>query len=185
MFYDCFNFGYVFIGEVCYDIKCVYVLPVRLGGLGLINPSSAAHSGFCYSERLTAPLIALIVAQCATQTVDHDHIHQLKQSIRKNNREHQTMVADTLQSDLPHLLNAVSTLPRNLGHLPGLLFCQYWSMAFTYTRVIFGMLYLYVMVLHHLIHQILASVEPLSRLTMLWYVLLGDFLRSDIMRFEV
>ena len=34
-------------------------------------------------------------------------------------------------------------------------------MAFTYTRVIFGMLYLYVMASHHLIHQVLASVEPL------------------------
>ena len=103
----------------------LYALPVRLGGLALINPCSAAHSCFCDSERLTAPLVALIMAQYATQTVDHDHIHQLKQSIKKNNRKHQTMVADTLQSDLPPLLNAVLTLPRNLGHLPGLPFCQY------------------------------------------------------------
>ena len=75
------------------------------------------------------------------------------------------MVADTLQSDL---LNTVLTLPRNLGHLPGLLFCQYWNMAFTYTRVIFGMLCLYVIASHHLIHHVLTSVEPLSQLTMLW-----------------
>ena len=151
----------------------MYALPVRLGGLGLINPCSAAHSCFCDSERLTASLVALIVAQCATQTVDRDHIHQLKQSIRKNNREHQTMVADTLQSDLSSSLKLCVDLAKDLGHLPGLLFCQYWSMAFTYTRLIFGMLYLYVMVSHHLIHQVLASVEPLSQLTMLWYVLLG------------
>ena len=58
----------------------LYVLPVRPG---LINPCSAVHSCFCDAERLTAPLVALIVAQCATQTVDRDHIHQLKQSIRK------------------------------------------------------------------------------------------------------
>ena len=67
----------------------------------------------------------------------------------------------------PHLLNVVSTLPRNLGHLPGLPFCQSWKMGFTYTRVIFGMLYLYIMASQHLIHQVLASVEPLSQLTML------------------
>ena len=72
----------------------LYALPVCLGGLGLINPCSAAHSCFCDSEQLTAPLVALIVAQCATQIVDHDHIHQLKQSIRRNNRERQIMVAD-------------------------------------------------------------------------------------------
>ena len=56
----------------------LYALPVRLGGLGLINPCSAAHSCFCDSERLIAPLVVLIVAQYATQTVDRDHIHQLK-----------------------------------------------------------------------------------------------------------
>ena len=53
----------------------LYALPVRLGGLGLINPCSAAHSCFCDSEWLAAPLVALIMAQCATQTVDCDHIH--------------------------------------------------------------------------------------------------------------
>ena len=130
-------------------------------------------------------LVSSMGAQCATQTVDRDQIHQLKQSIRKNNHEHQTMVADTLQSDLSPLLNTVLTLPRNLGHLPGLLFRQYWNMAFTYTRAIFGVLYLYVIVSHHLIHHVLASVQPLSQLTMLWYVLLGDFLQSDIMRSKI
>ena len=55
----------------------LYALPVCLG---LINPCSAVHSCFCDAERLTAPLVALIVAQCATQTVDRVHIHQLKQS---------------------------------------------------------------------------------------------------------
>ena len=59
-----------------------------MGGIGLINPYSSAHSCFCDSEKLTALLVVLIVAQCATQTVDHDHIHQLKQSNRKNNCEH-------------------------------------------------------------------------------------------------
>ena len=93
----------------------MYALPVRLGGLGLINPCSAAHSCFCDSEWLAAPLVALIVAQCATQTVDRDHIHQLKQSIRKNNHEHQTMVADTLQSDLSPSLKCCVDLAKESG----------------------------------------------------------------------
>ena len=71
-------------------VRGLYAFPVYLGGLGLINPCSVTHSCFYDSERLTAPLVALIVAQCATQTVDCDHIHQLNQSIRKNNCEHQT-----------------------------------------------------------------------------------------------
>ena len=93
----------------------MYELPFRLGHLGLINPCSVAHSCFCDSEQLTAPLFALIVAQCATQTVDHDRVHQLKQSIRKNNSEHQTMVADTLQSDLSPSLKCCVDLAKESG----------------------------------------------------------------------
>ena len=74
----------------------MYALPVCLGGLGLINPCSVAtQSCFRDSELLSAPLATLIVAQCTTQTVNHDQIQQLKQSSRKNNCEHQTAVADT------------------------------------------------------------------------------------------
>ena len=36
----------------------LYALPVHLGGLDLINPCSAAHSYFCDSEQLTAPLVS-------------------------------------------------------------------------------------------------------------------------------
>ena len=38
-------------------------LPVRLGGMGLINPARNSPNTFSASERLTAPLAALIVAQ--------------------------------------------------------------------------------------------------------------------------
>ena len=37
------------------------------------------------------------------------------------------VVADTFQSELFPSLNAVLTLARNLCHLPGLLFFQYWN----------------------------------------------------------
>ena len=93
----------------------MHALPVHLGSLGLIDPCSAAHSCFIDSERLTAALVALIVAQYATQTVDHDHIYQLKQYIRKNNCEHQIMVVDTLQSDLSLSLKCCVTLAKESG----------------------------------------------------------------------
>ena len=137
----------------------LYAFPVSLGGLGFINPCSVVHSCFHDSEQLTVPLVALIVAQYAIWTVDHDQIHQLKQSIRKNNYEHQRMVAATLQSQLYPFLNAVLTLPRNLGHLPGLLFCQYWNTTSTCTRVIFRLPCLCIMASHYLTPNVLASVE--------------------------
>ena len=66
----------------------LYGLLVHLGSFGLMNLCSAAHSCFHGSNRLTVPLATLIAAQCTTQTTDCDHIHQLKQSIRKNNCDH-------------------------------------------------------------------------------------------------
>ena len=93
----------------------LYALPVRLGGLGLMNPCSAASSAFHDSEKLTAPLVALITAQCMTQTVDRDHVCHLKQSIRKNNRDHQTLLADTLHSQLSPSLKRCADLAREPG----------------------------------------------------------------------
>ena len=99
----------------------LYALPVHLGGLGLMNPCSAASSAFHDSEKLTAPLVALIAAQCMTQTVDRDHVCHLKQSIRKNNRDHQTLLADTLHSQLSPSLKRCADLAR-VG-------AMYWSFS--------------------------------------------------------
>ena len=93
----------------------LYALPVCLGNLGLMNPYSAASSAFHDSEKLTAPLVALIVAQRMTQTVDRDHVRNLKQSIRKNNRDHQTLFADTLHSQLSPSLKRCADLAREPG----------------------------------------------------------------------
>ena len=86
-----------------------------MGGLGLMNPCSAASSAFHDSEKLTAPVVALIAAQCMTQTVDRDHVCHLKQSIRKNNRDHQTLLADTLHSQLSPSLKHCADLAREPG----------------------------------------------------------------------
>ena len=93
----------------------LYALPIRLGGLGLMNPCSAASSAFHDLEKLTAPLVALIAAQCMTQIVDQDHVCHLKQSIRKNNRDHQTLLADTLHSQLSPSLKRCAYLAREPG----------------------------------------------------------------------
>ena len=63
----------------------IYFWFACMGSLGSINPCSAVHSCFHDSQQLTAPLVALIMAQCMTQIADHDYAHQLKQSIWKSN----------------------------------------------------------------------------------------------------
>ena len=97
----------------------LFALPVRFGGLGLVNPCKVSQSNFHDSEQLTSPLVALIIAQCINQTADLDQVHQLKLAIRKTNRDHQAQLADTLMVSFPPLSNAVLTLLKNLGHPPG------------------------------------------------------------------
>ena len=50
-----------------------------------------------------------------TQTVDRDQVHHLKQSIRKNNRDHQTLLEDTLHSQLSPSLKRSMDLAREPG----------------------------------------------------------------------
>ena len=59
-------------------LRDLHTLPVCLGGLGLINSCSAASSSFHDSEKLTASFVALIAAQCMTQTDDCNHVRHLK-----------------------------------------------------------------------------------------------------------
>ena len=44
----------------------ILALPVRLGGLGVANPSSDANLDYTSSVKVTAPLVEQIVAQCAS-----------------------------------------------------------------------------------------------------------------------
>ena len=60
-------------------------LPVRLGGLGLTNPVTLSQYAFNASQRLTAPLAALIIAQETNETANPDLIHNLKRVIRIEN----------------------------------------------------------------------------------------------------
>ena len=69
----------------------LYALPVRLGGLGLVNSCKAVDSSFNASVQLTSPLVVLIISQCADQIVHQAQVRQLKQAIRQGNREQQCL----------------------------------------------------------------------------------------------
>ena len=38
-------------------------LPIRFGGLGIVNPQAVSDSEFAASEKITSPLVALILKQ--------------------------------------------------------------------------------------------------------------------------
>ena len=83
-------------------------LPVRLGGMGLINPARHSPNTFSASERLTAPLAALIVAQDPKQRTDIHMTQNIKKTIRKENRQKQEEAAREVYEQLsPHMQRSV------------------------------------------------------------------------------
>ncbi len=61
-------------------------LPVRLGGLGLRDPSTISSDCFRSSERITAPLVALITSQDENEKVDIDSVRTVKNDVKRENR---------------------------------------------------------------------------------------------------
>ena len=84
-------------------------LPFRLGGLGLTNPATNSSHAFQASERLTAPLAVLIVAQSPDQAVDQTEITAIKKDIRKTNRQRQEDQAKEIHNHLnPKLRRSIA-----------------------------------------------------------------------------
>ena len=90
-------------------------LPVRLGGLGLRNPAVESPSTFQASQRLTAPLVALIVAQESKQIVDPDSISTIKRNIKTSNRLRQIQLARNVHDQLPPQLKRCVDLAQEKG----------------------------------------------------------------------
>ena len=90
-------------------------LPIRLGGLGLYNPAAIAPTTFQASQHLTAPLVAMIIAQEVNQTIDPDSISAIKKNIRKSNRQRQVQLAVNVYDQLPPQLKRCVDLAKEKG----------------------------------------------------------------------
>ena len=117
-------------------------LPVRLGGLGLRNPAVESPSTFQASQRLTAPLVALIVAQESKQIVDLDSISNIKRSIKTSNRLRQIQLARNVHDhNSLHSSSDVSILHRKRARHHGSQFSHLRNMDSIYTKENSGMHY--------------------------------------------
>ena len=90
-------------------------LPVRLGGMGLINPARNSPNTFSASERLTAPLAALIVAQDPEQRTDIHMTQNIKKTIRKENRQKQEEAAREVYEQLSPQMQCSVDLSKEKG----------------------------------------------------------------------
>ena len=75
----------------------------------LTNPATNSSHAFQASERLTAPLAVLIVAQSPDQAVDQTEITAIKKDIRKTNRQRQEDQAKEIHNHLnPKLRRSIA-----------------------------------------------------------------------------
>ena len=79
-------------------IRDLLTLPVRLGGLGLTNPTVISDDNFQASMKLTAPLVAVIATQDQTLEIDPNDIFIAKTEIRASNRQHSEDRANVIYS---------------------------------------------------------------------------------------
>ncbi len=84
--------------------------------MGRINPATLSPHAFYASQRLTAPLPALIIiTQEINQAADPDLSHSLKGSIRSENRQRQDQQAEDIHAQLtPQLKLLVKELQRHI-----------------------------------------------------------------------
>ena len=90
-------------------------LPVRLGGLGLINPASNSPFAFQASVKLTAPLKATIAKQELEYEIDYSAILEIKKDIRKTNRDRMEHLANEVYGRLSSKMKRCVDLAKEKG----------------------------------------------------------------------
>ena len=96
-------------------IRDLLALPVRLGGLGLTNPTVICDDNFQASVKLTAPLVAVIATQDQTLEIDPNDIFVAKTEIRASNRQHSEDRANVIYSQLTPEMKRCVDLTKERG----------------------------------------------------------------------
>ena len=90
------------VGKPVSDLEhALFVLPVRLGDLGICDPQTLANSEFAASVKVTQPLVNNILYQQGTFNTDIACQRQAKAKFVAMKRDHQSTEASKLTSALP------------------------------------------------------------------------------------
>ena len=74
-------------------------MPVRLGGLGNIDPSKQASHEFSTSTKLSASLVVLIMTQNTCYAVDQNNIRKIKADTKAAKRAIQVQRIEELKDN--------------------------------------------------------------------------------------
>ena len=94
------------------DERALLALPIRLGGLGIVDPQTVSDSEFAASEKVTSPLVGLILQQDISFGCHVDAQHLPKSEVIASKRqaaeERATSVCDSLPSDMKRMIFLLS-----------------------------------------------------------------------------
>ena len=119
---ECLCLRVYFFSSCVYVFSCVsklirdlLALPVRLGGLGLTNPTVISDDNFQSSVKLTAPLVAVIATQDQTLEIDPNDIFVANTEIRASNRQHSEDRGNVIYSQLTPEMKRCVDLTKERG----------------------------------------------------------------------
>ena len=94
-------------------VRDLLALPVRLGGLDIHDPSATSSESFRSLERITAPLVTLIISQDTNESVDTTSI--IKKEVKKRNHQRQDEQAQVVYDQLTPELKRCVDLSKEKG----------------------------------------------------------------------
>ena len=101
--------------HVSSKIECeLFALPGRLGGMGINNPTKESMYAFKASEHITAPLVALILAQETNQVQRNDH-QKVKHLVKRRKQELLKECAEEIKAQLNLKLQRSLSLAQEKG----------------------------------------------------------------------
>ena len=89
-------------------------LPVRMGGLGLTNPSASAGAEYLASVKVSAPLVSKIIAQ-SHETPDDADVRELTYSVRREKDDDIKEKLEQFKTSLPRRTRRAVDLAREKG----------------------------------------------------------------------
>ena len=101
----------------CNDIlRELLSLPIRDGGLGIVEPSKVAESHYANSLTITAPLVSILTGNSSATVLDvHNEMLNAKSTVHLSNRERIRVYFDNIYQQLSAALKKCVDIARDRG----------------------------------------------------------------------
>ena len=117
--------------------RCLLALPSRLGGMGIVNPETQSSTQHCASQKVTRPLVDLILQQEGDVQEAQSEQHVIKRRLHTSRRKDISAEANTVIAALPSSLQRCALAAQEKECIPCLLQFRWKAMDLSSRRGIF------------------------------------------------